>query len=79
MSKQYCQLKKKKFKKSIVEVNKIIKSNDEKFEVIDLYSVFVNENGLMTKELTTDGIHLNEKGYKKWVDFIKPIIYSINN
>tara|TARA_B110000444_G_C18769079_1_gene561542 strand:- start:35 stop:754 length:720 start_codon:yes stop_codon:yes gene_type:complete len=72
-------IEKKKFKKSIVEVNKIIKSNDEEFEVIDLYSVFVNKNGLMTKELTTDGIHLNEKGYKKWVDFIKPIIYSINN
>ena len=53
-----------------------IKKN-KKYEVIDLYSLFANENGLMIKELSTDGIHLNEKGYQKWVEFIKPIVYSL--
>ena len=67
------------FIESIKKVNKIIKSNqiNEKYEVIDLYSLFANENGLMIKELSTDGIHLNEKGYQKWVEFIKPIVYSL--
>ena len=31
----------------------------------------------MVKELSTDGIHLNEKGYRKCVEFIKPIVYSL--
>jgi lysophospholipase L1-like esterase len=67
------------FKESIKKVNQIIKSNElnKKYEVIDLYSLFANENGLMIKELSTDGIHLNEKGYQKWVEFIKPIVYSL--
>ena len=67
------------FIESIKKVNKIIKSNqiNEKYEVIDLYSLFANENGLMINELSTDGIHLNEKGYQKWVEFIKPTVYSL--
>lgn len=30
----------------------------------------------MNNELLTDGIHLNEKGYQKWIDYIKPIVFS---
>ena len=33
----------------------------------------------MNNELSTDGIHLNEKGYRKWIDYIKPIVFSIND
>ena len=33
-------------------------------------------NGFMNNELLTDGIHLNEKGYQKWIDYIKPIVFS---
>ena len=33
---------------------------------------------IIKKELSTDGIHLNEKGYDTWVDFIKPVVSSIN-
>jgi len=32
---------------------------------------------LINKEYTTDGVHLNEKGYEKWAEFIKPIVHSI--
>ena len=64
----------------ISKVNEIIKANekDNPYQIIDLYSIFVNENGLIKSGLSTDGIHLNEKGYDTWVEFIKPIVYSLN-
>ena len=73
-------IEKEQYKTSILKVNEIIKSNEKEnlYQIVDLYSIFVNENGLIRKELSTDGIHLNEKGYDAWVEFIKPIIYSIN-
>jgi lysophospholipase L1-like esterase len=46
------------------------------FFLIPLYSIFKNENGFKNNELLTDGIHLNEKGYQKWIDYIKPIVFS---
>lgn len=60
----------------IKNLNDIIKSNAEFYNVIDLYVEFVNEKGLMQEELTTDGVHLNEKGYQKWVKTVKPVFYS---
>ena len=73
-------IEKEQYKTSILKVNEIIKANEKEnpYQIVDLYSIFVNENGLIRKELSTDGIHLNEKGYDAWVEFIKPIIYSIN-
>ncbi len=60
-------------------VNKAIKNNEIKgfYTVIDLYSQFVDKDGQMKKDLTVDGVHLSEKGYKKWVDFEKPIIEQL--
>jgi lysophospholipase L1-like esterase len=59
-------------KDNISKVNEIIKSNakDGAYEVIDLHSVFTDSNGLLKKELTYDGTHLNDDGYKQWVNFI---------
>ena len=73
-------IEKEKYKTSILKVNEIIKANEKEnpYQIVDLYSIFVNENGLIRKELSTDGIHLNEMGYDAWVEFIKPLIYSIN-
>jgi len=66
------------FIESINAVNEIIMSSENNdFKVIDLHSIFVNEDGLIYKEYTTDGVHLNETGYEKWVDLIKPIVHSI--
>ena len=63
---------------SINIVNDIIKSSENNdFEVIDLYSIFVNEKGVILNEYTTDGVHLNEKGYEKWTEFVKPIVHSL--
>ena len=71
---------KEKHKNNILKINEIIKANEKEnpYQIIDLYSIFVNENGLIKSGLSTDGIHLNEKGYDTWVEFIKPIVYSLN-
>ena len=68
------------YKNNILKVNEIIEANEKEnaYEIIDLYSIFATENGLIKKELSSDGIHLNEKGYNTWVEFIKPIAYSLN-
>ncbi|MES2573806.1 MAG: GDSL-type esterase/lipase family protein [Bacteroidota bacterium] len=63
-------------KEDILAVNSIIRKNEAKgyYEVIDLYAQFVDAQGELPHELTQDGVHLNEKGYQKWVRFEKPII-----
>ncbi|MBL6649681.1 MAG: GDSL family lipase [Flavobacteriaceae bacterium] len=73
-------VKKEIYKDQIISLNKIIKNNATKskvYTVIDLYSLFVNDSGLIINELTYDGVHLNEKGYDRWVKFIKPIVSQL--
>ena len=63
-------------KEDILLVNKIIRKNEVKgyYEVIDFYAQFVDTKGELIEQFTKDGVHLNDKGYKKWVDFEKRII-----
>ena len=67
------------YNQSIKNINKIIIENQENelYSVIDLYSIFVNNRGQLINKLTNDGLHLNEKGYKLWSKFIKPITDSL--
>jgi lysophospholipase L1-like esterase len=44
---------------------------------VDMGHKFNNGKGGMIKELTTDGIHLNEKGYQVWADFMKPYLVDL--
>jgi lysophospholipase L1-like esterase len=73
-------IEKEEYRLNIIKVNEIIKAKEKEnpYEIIDLYSIFVNQDGLIKKELSTDGIHLNEKGYDTWVKFIKPSINSLD-
>ena len=73
-------IEKEEYRLNIIKVNEIIKAKEKEnpYEIIDLYSIFVNKDGLIKKELSTDGIHLNEKGYDTWVKFIKPSINSLD-
>ena len=66
-------------KTDILLVNKMIKNNEVKgyYKVIDLYAQFVDINGNLINELTRDGVHLNDKGYNKWVNFEKPLIEEL--
>lgn len=66
-------------KQDIVDLNAIIKKNETKgyYQVLDLYSEFVDSNGDLPKDLTVDGVHLSDKGYEKWVNFEKSIIEAL--
>lgn len=66
-------------KEDILAVNRMIKKNEAKgyYEVIDLYAQFVDAYGELPRELTKDGVHLNDNGYEKWVNFEKSIIEGL--
>ena len=51
--------------------NSIINYAQPEVTIIDLHSIFANENGLMTEEYSTDGVHLNTYGYDIWTDHIR--------
>ncbi|MEE3203787.1 MAG: GDSL-type esterase/lipase family protein [Candidatus Neomarinimicrobiota bacterium] len=53
----------------IIAINRLIIGQIH-FPVIDLHSAFVDERGLMNKAYTTDGVHLNDIGYKAWVKYV---------
>lgn len=40
--------------------------------VVDLYSVLVDENGLLCAECTGDGVHLTPLAYERWTAALKP-------
>ena len=67
-------------KDQIKRINRgIINKAQPEVTVIDLYSIFANDNDLMTNEYTTDGVHLNSYGYDIWINQIRSHInkYSI--
>ena len=43
------------------------------FDYLDIYSSFAVD-GTLDPALTTDGLHLNNKGYDIWAELIRPII-----
>ena len=66
----------------IKEINSILKDNknlDPNIKIIDINTLFINENGLMNSNLSPDGIHLNEEGYNIWTEELKPYIINLNN
>ncbi|MBI89685.1 MAG: hypothetical protein CMG60_06310 [Candidatus Marinimicrobia bacterium] len=64
--------------KQIIQINRNIirKVKRSEYQIIDIFSLFVDENGKMTKGLSKDGLHLNEKGYELWVNHIKEYIIN---
>ena len=62
--------------KKILEWNELIKQSvkDEGCDLIDLYSLLVNEDGLLPDEMTRDGLHFNSLGYDKLVVEVKKIL-----
>jgi len=57
----------------IIAINQLIKGQNN-FPVIDLYAAFVDERGLMNEAYTTDGVHLNDIGYKAWVEYVNKYV-----
>jgi len=60
----------------ILKTNEILKNN-KVFQVIDLHPLFIDENSMMSEKYSTDGVHLNELGYQKWIDIINSVLISI--
>jgi lysophospholipase L1-like esterase len=57
----------------VILLNRMLKdlSTKEGVAFIDLYPLFTDPQGRMEEKLTYDGLHLNEHGYKIWVDHLK--------
>jgi len=60
----------------IKEINDMlfIKQQSENYSIIDLHALFANENDILKKEYTVDGVHLTEEGYRVWVNKVKKFI-----
>ena len=58
---------------SILTINTQLQryANKMKFTYVDLYSKFLDANGLMDAKYATDGLHLNELGYQHWVSILR--------
>ncbi|MGC1248336.1 MAG: GDSL-type esterase/lipase family protein [Spirulinaceae cyanobacterium] len=54
--------------RDIRDINRRLEKIAEQEEIIylDLYSLFADDQGNLNTELTTDGLHLNPKGYELW-------------
>jgi len=57
----------------ILYINKELKllAKKERIGLIDLYSAFIDSDKKLDKNLSFDGLHLNDKGYLKWAMLIK--------
>lgn len=59
----------------ILEMNEQIKEiikDDSKITYVDLFSRVADENNMLIKEYSDDGIHLNKNGFEVWTSLIKP-------
>lgn len=62
--------------KNIIEINKKLKeiAKKENLLFIDLYDLYLDKTGNLNMEFSTDGLHLNEKGYEIWTKKIEKIV-----
>jgi lysophospholipase L1-like esterase len=62
--------------KQIVQLNKRLKylCKREKIYLVNLYPLFLQKKHTLNREYTTDGLHLNEAGYKIWANAIRSLI-----
>lgn len=45
-----------------------------KGEFVDLFALLSDEDGVLQPEYTTDGLQLNESGYRIWLDALRPVL-----
>lgn len=63
-------------------INASLKRLSQRYNLhyIDLFPLFTEPNSLiLRKELTTDGLHLNEEGYNIWINELKKTIHTEQN
>ncbi len=52
-------------------------ANDADAVYVDLWPSLATPYGVIRKELTPDGIHLNSRGYQEWVDVLRPVFQDV--
>ena len=64
---------KKELVEKVAETNRLVrkKQSSGRFTLIDTHALFADKNDLMKAELTTDGVHLNERCYAVWAEKLK--------
>lgn len=60
----------------IRDLNKCIRilASELKINYLDLYSIFVDETGQLIFDYTEDGLHLNDKAYLCWADYLRKLL-----
>lgn len=61
---------------AIAEANELLRvlANSEGCAFVDLHQQFVDEQGRLSAELTTDGIHLSAKGIVVYCETLRPLV-----
>ena len=60
----------------ILEINEKIKALVASYGMtyVDLYASLVDEDGLLARRYSSDGLHLNARGYRIWTDVMKDLL-----
>jgi lysophospholipase L1-like esterase len=68
-----------KLRKLNVDINKRISRlhDGQTVHYLNLDSTFLNDDGILTKEVMPDALHPREKGYKMWADAMAPKIKEL--
>lgn len=54
-------------------INTLLKAyQDTNYTLLDTWQHMANADGYLDGSMTTDGVHLTNVGYAKWVEFLKP-------
>ncbi|TVQ68317.1 MAG: acetylglucosamine-6-sulfatase [Balneolaceae bacterium] len=63
------------------EINRLIAPLDELDRVtfLDLNSIFLTDEGILTEEIMPDLLHPHETGYRLWAEALRPVILGFFN
>ena len=53
------------------EINELL-TQQSKYHVIDSFTAFADSSGSLAEAYTTDGVHLSDAGYERWVELLRP-------
>ncbi|APU67581.1 GDSL-type esterase/lipase family protein [Christiangramia flava] len=64
----------------IIHINKELKklARQTSVTLINIYPEFLDAQGRLDPDYTDEGLHLNENGYLKWADILKPYLVNID-
>ena len=61
------------------EINNIISgyADNQRIYFLDINDKFLDDNGVLTKEIMPDFLHPNEKGYRIWAESMEPMVSEL--